>query len=120
MHKPEFVLENETHTFLWDFEIQTDHLIPARRPDLVIINKKKKKKKKRRKEKKKERTCRIVDFAVLVNNRMKIKESKKRDKILDLARERKKQLNQKVTVIPVVIGAPRTVPKGLVTCSIRG
>ena len=24
----------------WDFEIQMDHLISARRPDLVIVNKK--------------------------------------------------------------------------------
>ena len=24
MHNPEFVLENETHKLLWDFEIQTD------------------------------------------------------------------------------------------------
>ena len=32
------VLENEMNEFLRDFEIQTDHLIPARRPDLVIIN----------------------------------------------------------------------------------
>ena len=29
MHKPEFVLENKTRRILWDFEIQTDHLIPA-------------------------------------------------------------------------------------------
>ena len=27
----------------WDFEIQMDHLIPARKPDLVVINQKKKK-----------------------------------------------------------------------------
>ena len=27
MHKPEFVLENETHKFHWDFEIQTCCLI---------------------------------------------------------------------------------------------
>ena len=40
-HKPESILENETHKLLWDFEIQTDHLILARRLDLVIINKKK-------------------------------------------------------------------------------
>ena len=37
----ESVLENETHKILWDFDIQTDHQISARRPDLVIINKKK-------------------------------------------------------------------------------
>ena len=36
------VLENATHKLLWDFNIQMDHLIPARRPDL-IINKKEKK-----------------------------------------------------------------------------
>ena len=46
MHKPESVLENEMNTILWDFDIQTDHLIPARRPDLVLIDEKKKKKKK--------------------------------------------------------------------------
>ena len=40
MHNPAPVLENDTHKLLWDFNIQTDHLIPARRPDLIIINKK--------------------------------------------------------------------------------
>ena len=35
------VLENATHKLLWDFNIQTDHLIPVRSPDLIIINKKK-------------------------------------------------------------------------------
>ena len=43
MHNPAPVLENDTHELLWDFNIQTDHLIPVRRPDLIIINKKKKK-----------------------------------------------------------------------------
>ena len=40
MHHPAPVLENDTHKLLWDFNIQTDQLIPARRPDLIIINKK--------------------------------------------------------------------------------
>ena len=31
------VMENETRKLRWDFEIQTDPLISARRPDLVII-----------------------------------------------------------------------------------
>ena len=31
MQKQESVLENETHKILWDFEIQTDPLIPTRR-----------------------------------------------------------------------------------------
>ena len=50
MHNPESVVENDIHKLLWDFNIQTDHLIPARRPDLIIINNKKKKKKRKKKE----------------------------------------------------------------------
>ena len=44
LHNPESLQENKTLKLLWDFEIQIDHLISARRPDLIIINKKKKKK----------------------------------------------------------------------------
>ena len=40
MHDPAHVLESDTHKLLWDFNIQTDHLIPAKRPELIIINKK--------------------------------------------------------------------------------
>ena len=43
MHNPAPVLENDTHKLLWDFDIHIDHLISARRPDLMIINKKRKK-----------------------------------------------------------------------------
>ena len=42
MHNPAPVLENDIHKLLWEFNIQTDHLIPVRRPDLIIINNKKK------------------------------------------------------------------------------
>ena len=42
MHKPERVQENEKYKILWNFEIQAEHLITARRPELVIINKKRK------------------------------------------------------------------------------
>ena len=101
MHNPKSVLEDDTHKLLRDFEIQTDHLISARSPDLVIINKKK-------------RTCRIVDFAVPADHRVKLKESKKMDKYFNLARELKKLWNMKVTIIPIVIGVSGTVTKGLV------
>ena len=37
MPNPTFILENETRKLLWDFDIQTDPLISARRPDLIII-----------------------------------------------------------------------------------
>ena len=108
MHNPAPVLENDTHKLLWDFNIQTDHLISARRPDLIIINKKKKKKKK-----KKKRICKIVDFAVPVDNRINLKKCKKKEKYLDLARELKKLWNMKVTILPIVIGGFGTITKGL-------
>ena len=69
MPNPEYILENRIHKVLWDFEVQTDHLISARWPDLVIVNKRK-------------RTCQIVDFTTLADHRMKIKESKKKGKTL--------------------------------------
>ena len=57
--------------------------------------------------------CKIVDFAVPVDHRIKLKECEKRDKYLDLARESKKMWNMTVTIIPIVIGAFGTVTKGL-------
>ena len=69
LHNPESVLESETQKLFWDFEIQTYHLILARRPGLIIINKEK-------------RTCRIVDFAVPADHRVKLKQNEKRDKTL--------------------------------------
>ena len=48
---------------------------------------KKKKERKKRKEKKEEKNCRIVDFSVLVDHRIKLREHEKRNKYLDLARE---------------------------------
>ena len=101
MHNPAPVLENDTHKLLSDFDIQTDHLISARRPDLIIINKKK------------ERICKIVDFAVSADHRIKLKECEKRDKYLDLARELKKLRDMKVTIVPIVIGDFGTLTEGL-------
>ena len=38
IHKPASILENDKHNLHWNFDIQTNHLISARRPDLIIIN----------------------------------------------------------------------------------
>ena len=62
---------------------------------------------------KKQRTCHQVNFAVPVDHKMKMKENKKIDKYLDLARELKKLCNIKMMVIPIVVGALETVLKGL-------
>ena len=56
----------------------------------------------------------MVDFAVPADHRVNLKESEKKDKYLDLARELKKLWNMKVTIILIVIGALSTVTKGLV------
>ena len=47
------------------YGIQTDHLISARRPDLMIIKKK---------------NCKIVNFAVSADHKVKLKENEKKDK----------------------------------------
>ena len=98
MHNRPPVLENDTHKLLWDFDIQMDHLISARRPDLIIINKKKK-------------ICKIVDFAVPAINKT---ESVKREISTSTLLENWKKLwNMMVTIIPIMVGAFSTVTKGL-------
>ena len=87
-----------THKLLWDFNIQTDNLISARRPDLIIINKK--------------RSCRIVDFAVPVDHRINLKECAKKDMYLDLVKKLKKLWNMNITIVPIVIVAFGTITKG--------
>ena len=72
-----------------------------------------KKKNKNNNQQKKKRIFKIVDFAVPADHRINLKESEKKDKYLDLARELKKLWNMKVTIVPIVIGALGTVTKGL-------
>ena len=60
MQNPAPVLENDTHKLLWDFDIQMDYLITARKPDLIIINEKK-------------RIYNIVYIAVPADHRIKLK-----------------------------------------------
>ena len=71
------VREKVTLKVLWNFEMQTDRLISARRPDLVIVQKRRKGNKKR--------TC-WIDLAP-VEHRVKLKEKEKKDEYLDIARD---------------------------------
>ena len=75
---------------MWDFSIQTDHVIEAQRPDLVLVDKK-------------ERTCKIIDFAVPGDSRI-AKEKDKIEKYQDLGRVLQKIWNVKVKIIPLVVG----------------
>ena len=92
-NNPESVLDNEKNKLLWDFEIQTDHLLSTRQPDLVTLP-----------------NCGLYHPSRPLS---KI-ERKRRDKFLDLGGELKKLWDIKVTVIPILIGTLGTVTKGLV------
>ena len=59
-HEPESVLENEDYKILWDFSIQTDHGIEARKLDLVVVDKK-------------ERSSKVIYFAVYGDSRIEEK-----------------------------------------------
>ena len=99
-HQPEAVQENERCKILWDFNIQTDHVIEARRPDMIVIDKETK-------------FARIIDFAIPYDSRVNSKEVQKIEKHQDLAREIRKLWGMRVTVIPIVIGTLGTTPKKL-------
>ena len=88
----ESVLENEDYKILWDFSIQTDHVIEARRPDLVVVDKK-------------DRSCKIIDFAVPGDSRIEEKAKDKTEKYQDLGRDLQKIWNVKVKIIPLVVGS---------------
>ena len=62
---------------------------------------------------KKKRICKIVDFTVPADHRIKLKECEKKDKYLDPAGELKKLWNMRVTIVVIVIGAFGTITKGL-------
>ena len=81
-----------------DFSIQTDHVIAARRPDLVVFDKK-------------ERSCKIIDFALPGDSRIQEKEIENIEKYQDLGKELQKIWNVKVKIIPLVIGSLVSIPK---------
>ena len=51
---------------MWDFSIHTGHVIEAQRPDLVVVDK--------------ERSCKIINFVVPGDSRIKEKEKDKIEK----------------------------------------
>ena len=83
---------------MWDFSIQTDHVIEARRPDLVVVDKK-------------ERSCKIIDFEVSGDSRIEEKEKDKIEKYQDLGRELQNIWNVKMKIIPLVVGSLGAIPR---------
>ena len=60
---------------------------------------------------KKEKSCKIIDFAVLGDSRIEEKEKDKIEKYQDLRRKLQKIWNVKVKIIPLVVGCLGAIPK---------
>ena len=73
---------------------QTDHVIEAWRPGLVVLDKK-------------ERSCKINDFVVPGDSRIE-KENDKIEKYQNLRRKLQKMWNVKVKIIPLIVGYPNS------------
>ena len=54
-----------------------------------------------------------MDFAISADHIVKMKENEQINRYLDLARELKRLWNMKVMMIPIVVEALGTIPKGL-------
>ena len=91
-HQPEAVIENDSCKILWDFTVQRDHFITARKLDRIFINIK-------------HNECQINDFAIPYDTKVDDKEVEKIEKYLDLVRELKKVWNMKGIVVPLEVGA---------------
>ena len=92
------ISENQDYKILWDFSMQTDHVLEAWRPDLVVVDKKV--------------TCKIIDFAVSGGSSIEEKKQKIK-KYQDLKEELQKIWNVKVKIIPLVVGSLGSIPKQL-------
>ena len=100
-HQTSSVLEMDRTKVLWDFNIQCDHVIEARRPDIVILEKE-------------EKVCKTTDIAIPADTRAAEKEREKVEKYQGLKREIARIWSmRKLEVIPVVVGAVGTITKNL-------
>ena len=96
-HEQESVVENENFKILWDFIIQCEHMIEARRPDIVVVN-----------EVKKE--AMIIDMVIPGVTRACDKEREKIEKY-SLLKDKTARLWQmkKIFMIPIIVGTLGTI-----------
>ena len=86
-------MESQDIKVLWDFVVQCDRFVQARRPDIVLVDKNKKE-------------VKMIDTVIPSDCRIKDKEQEKIEKYEQLKEEITRLWNMKtVTVILVVIGA---------------
>ena len=88
-HNLEKVLESREVKILWDFSIQTDHEIEARKPDIIVIDKT-------------SRECHFTETTCPLDWRILERENFKVDRCQDLKREVAKLWNVRPVVIPAL------------------
>ena len=97
------MVENERCKILWGMTVQCDHVIEARRPDIVVV------------EKESNKTI-IVDIASLWDHTVYENEGEKIDKYQDFKREIGKVWGiRRQEEVPLVVGASGAVSKRLDT-----
>ena len=77
-HAPEGVVENEEVKIMWGGMIQCDREIKAKKPDIVLVNKN-------------EKSCAIIDIAILGDIRVSKKVKEKIERNQQLKRESKER-----------------------------
>ena len=100
-HMPKSVYEEGDVTVLWNQAVHTDREVTANRQDIMI-------------KYKKEKTCTLIDVAILADRHFVQKEAEKKLKYKSLCIEIQRMWNLKYTIVPVITGAT-----GIVTRSLR-
>ena len=92
-------MENENATIPWNSPIITDRHVPCNKPDIVIQEK--------------SYRCQIIDVAIPSDYNIQNMAIEKMSKYVDLQIECQRIWNEKVEVIPVIIGATGIVDKNM-------
>jgi len=93
------VCEEGDVTVLWNQAVHTDREVKENRPDIIFKNKK-------------EKTCTLIDVAILADRNVVRKEPNKKLKYKKLCIEIQRMWILKWTIVPVIIGAPGIVTRG--------
>jgi len=100
-HMPKPVYEEGDITVLWNQAAHTDTEVTSNKLDIIIKNKK-------------EKTCTLIDVAILADRNVVQKEAEKKLKYKSLCVEIQRMWNLKCAIIPVIIEAT-----GIVTRTLR-
>ena len=91
-HAPDSVSEDDEAKLMWDVNMQSDHAIEARRPDIVVVNKQ-------------EQKFTIIDIAIPADKRIGEQENEKIEKYQDLKREIARMWNVRTVQVVESLGS---------------